>query len=589
MYCHSSDNIVAVKGMSVRRTVAQTIAACLVRHGIRCVFSQSLPSAVALALEDLGVTQIAYRTENAGAAMADGFARVTGRAAVVTAQNGPAATLLVPGLAEALKASIPVIALVQEVNRAQADRNAFQEIDHFALFSGVAKWIRKPIEPSRIADYVDLAFATATGGRPGPVVLLLPADLLLEEVPAEPLRGADLGNFPLDRFMPGAEKLDEAADLLANAKMPLIIAGGGVHISGASKSLAELQDKAHLPVLTTVMGKGAVDESHPLSLGVAGYALGRLSPARHMRNLIADADVILLVGTRTNQNGTDSWSAYPQNAKYIHIDVDASEIGRNYEALRLVGDARETLTALTQRLAGRRNPIPDFQRAVAAARMRHREDMQPLLGSNQSPIRPERLMADIQSVLTKETIVVADASYSTLWVACYLRSLTAGMRFITPRGLAGLGWGLSLALGAKVARPKDPVLTVVGDGGFAHVWSELETSRRMNLPVTVIVLNNGVLGYQKDAEDVKFGRHTSACVFAPVDHALIANACGCRGIRVEAPGDFLPALREALAAGVTTVIDVITDPEAYPPITFFENKLEKVRASRAALSHSQSY
>ncbi|MGD0026649.1 MAG: thiamine pyrophosphate-binding protein, partial [Xanthobacteraceae bacterium] len=324
--------------MSVKRTVAQTIAACLVRHGIRSVFSQSLPSAVALALEDLGVTQIAYRTENAGAAMADGFARVTGRAAVVTAQNGPAATLLVPGLAEALKASIPVIALVQEVNRPQADRNAFQEIDHFALFSGVAKWIRKPVEPSRVADYVDLAFATATGGRPGPVVLLLPADLLLEEVPAESSRGASLGAFPLDRFMPGADKLDEAADLLAKAKMPLVIAGGGVHLSGASRAVAELQEKARLPVLTTVMGKGAVDEGHPLSLGVAGYALGRLSPARHMRSLIQEADVILLVGTRTNQNGTDSWTAYPPKAKYIHIDVDASEIGRNYEALRLVGD-----------------------------------------------------------------------------------------------------------------------------------------------------------------------------------------------------------------------------------------------------------
>jgi acetolactate synthase-1/2/3 large subunit len=564
--------------MSVRRTVAQTIAACLVRHGIRYVFSQSLPSAVALALEDLGVTQIAYRTENAGAAMADGFARITGRAAVVTAQNGPAATLLVPGLAEALKASIPVVALVQEVNRAQADRNAFQELDHFALFSGVTKWIRKLVEPSRVADYVDLAFATATGGRPGPVVLLLPADLLLEEVPAEASRSADLGAFPLDRFMPSTEKLDEAADLLAKAKMPLIIAGGGVHASGASRSLAELQEKAHLPVLTTVMGKGAVDENHPLSLGIAGYALGPLAPARHMRNLIQEADVILLVGTRTNQNGTDSWTAYPQKAKYIHIDVDASEIGRNYEALRLIGDARETLTALTQRMAGRRSAIPDFQRAVATARLRHQEDLRPLLGSNQSPIRPERLMADIQSVLTKETIVVADASYSTLWVACYLRSLAAGMRFITPRGLAGLGWGLPLALGAKVARPKDPVLTVVGDGGFAHVWSELETSRRMNLPVVVIVLNNGVLGYQKDAEDVKFGRHTSACRFAPVDHALIANACGCRGIRVEAPGDFLPALRDALAADMTTVIDVITDPEAYPPITFFEGKLDRVRA-----------
>lgn len=566
--------------MGDKRTVAQTIAASLVRHGIRSVFSQSLPSAVAIALEQLGVTQVAYRTENAGAAMADGFARVSGRATVVTAQNGPAATLLVPGLAEALKASIPVVALVQEVNRPQADRNAFQELDHVALFSGVAKWVRKLVEPSRTADYVDLAFAMATGGRPGPVVLLLPADLLLEEVPTPPTRTADLGTFPLDRYLPDAEKLEGAASLMAAAKRPLIVAGGGVHISGATKELAELQEKAQLPVLTTVMGKGAVDEGHPLSLGVAGYALGPLAPARHMRQLIQKADVVLLVGTRTNQNGTDSWTAYPGGAKYIHIDVDASEIGRNYEALRLLGDARETLKALTQRLQGRRKTDTEYRRVIADARSRHQDDMKPLFGSNQSPIRPERLMADIQQVLTKETTVVADASYSTLWIACYLRSLAAGMRFITPRGLAGLGWGLPLALGAKVARPNDPVLAVVGDGGFAHVWSELETSRRMNLPVTIIVLNNGVLAYQKDAEDVKFGQHTSACTFYPVDHATIAKACGCRGVRIDAPGDFLPAVREALAADVTTVIDVMTDPEAYPPITFFEKRLDQVRVDR---------
>ena len=442
------------------------------------------------------------------------------------------------------------------------------------------KWIRKLAEPSRTADYVDLAFATATGGRPGPVVLLLPADLLLEEVPSSTTRAADLGSFPLDRFLPDAEKLDAAATLLAKAKRPLIVAGGGVHISGATEALAELQDKAQLPVLTTVMGKGAVDESHPLSLGVAGYALGPLAPARHMRHLIQDADVVLLVGTRTNQNGTDSWIAYPGDAKYIHVDIDASEIGRNYEALRLLGDARETLKALTQRLQGRRATDPAYRDAVADARARHQDDMRPLFGSNHSPIRPERLMADIQRILTKETIVVADASYSTLWIACYLRSLASGMRFITPRGLAGLGWGLPLALGVKVARPNSPVLAVVGDGGFAHVWSELETSRRMKLPITLIVLNNGVLAYQKDAEDVKFGQHTSACTFYPVDHSLIAKACGCRGIRVDAPGDFLPVLREALAADVTTVIDVITDPEAYPPITFFEKRLEQVRASR---------
>ena len=153
------------------------------------------------------------------------------------------------------------------------------------------------------------------------------------------------------------------------------------------------------------------------------------------------------------------------------------------------------------------------------------------------------------------------------------------MRFITPRGIAGLGWGLPLAMGARVARPESPVICIVGDGGFAHVWSELETCRRTNTPVVLTVLNNGVLGYQKDAEDVKFGRHTSACYFEPVDHAAIARACGCRGVRIERPDEYLPALRDALASGETTVLDVITDPEAYPPITIFD-RLDALRVEK---------
>jgi len=176
---------------------------------------------------------------------------------------------------------------------------------------------------------------------------------------------------------------------------------------------------------------------------------------------------------------------------------------------------------------------------------------------------------------------VTDASYSTLWAACYLPSLAAGMRFITPRGLAGLGWGLPMAIGAKVARPDSPVICMVGDGGFAHVWSELETARRMGTPVVLTVLNNGVLGYQKDAEDVKFGRHSDCCFFTEVDHAKIAEASGCRGVRIENAGDYLPALKAALACGETTVLDVVTDPEAYPPVTFFDG-LEDIRDARDA-------
>jgi acetolactate synthase-1/2/3 large subunit len=247
-----------------------------------------------------------------------------------------------------------------------------------------------------------------------------------------------------------------------------------------------------------------------------------------------------------------------------------------------VGDAKLALNALTERLRGRRTRSKELVQNIAAGLERAASETAQLMRSNARPIRPERLMADMQQVLTPETIVVADASYSTVWVASYLKALRTGMRFITPRGLAGLGWGLPMALGAKVANPSSPVLCLAGDGAFGHVWSELETARRTNTPVVVTVLNNGVLAYQKDAEDVKFGRHTGGCMFSPVDHAAIARACGCRGVSIKDPADYLPALKEALACNETTVLDVDTDPEAYPPITLFDEKLEALRKQRTS-------
>ncbi|MCC7038936.1 MAG: acetolactate synthase catalytic subunit [Burkholderiales bacterium] len=565
----------SVKGHSV----AQIIADCLRRHGVEVMFSQCLPSALVQAAEDIQIRHFMYRTENAGTAMADGYARTTGKVAVVTAQNGPAAALLVPGLAEALKASVPIVALVQDVNRLETDRNAFQEYDHVTLFQSCTKWVRRVTEPSRVIDYVDMAFATAASGRPGPVALILPADLLIANVDGESPRSASLGRFPLDRTLADPARIEQAAAWLAEARHPVIVAGGGVHLSGACKEVEAVQQDCFIPVMTTVMGKGAVDERSPLSMGVAGYALGKLSPGRYMRPVIDQADVVLLVGTRTNQNGTDSWKLYPHAARYIHIDVDGLEIGRNYEALRLCGDAKLTLQDLHRRLKGRRRSDPSVESQIAGAKAAHARDIAALESSDSAPIRPERLAADIRQVATSDTIMVADASYATLWVACYLTSLNAGMRFITPRGIAGLGWGLPMAIGAKCARPSSPVLCMVGDGGFAHVWSELETAHREGTPIVLTVLNNGCLGYQKDAEDVKFGRHSVKCYFAPVDHAAVARAAGCRGVVVEKAEDYLPALREAIASRETTVIDVITDAEAYPPITFFDG-LDGIREGR---------
>ncbi|WP_407520525.1 acetolactate synthase catalytic subunit [Methylobacterium oryzisoli] len=560
-------------------TGADVLASALQRHGVREVFGQSIPSALFLAAPSYGIRQVGYRTENAGAAMADAFARVSGRVGVVAAQNGPAATLLVPGLAEALKASIPVVAIVQDVNRRFTDKNAFQELDHFALFSGVAKWVRRIGDPGRIDDYVDMAFAAAASGRPGPAVLLVPLDVLDERAEIDavaPRRAASLGTYPLDRTVADPARIAEAAALIAGAERPLVIAGGGVHSSGASAELAALQALG-LPVGTTVMGKGAVDETHPLSLGVVGYFMAPRGRSAHLREVVTGADVVVLVGNRANQNGTDSWSLYPRDARYVHIDVDGAEIGRNYEALRLAGDAKLTLAALTEALQGSGLPGSQGNRAalearIAAAREHHREDMARLVDLDAVPVRPERILAEIDAVLTPETIAVADASYASIWIANFLTARKAGQRFLTPRGIAGLGWGLPFALGAKVARPDAPVICVTGDGGFGHVWSELETARRMKLPVVLVVLNNQILGYQKHAELSLFGNFTDVCHFEAVDHAAIARACGCAGVRIERPGDLAEALRTALAADGVTVIDVVTDQRAYPPITSFEGK-----------------
>ncbi|PDT82357.1 acetolactate synthase catalytic subunit [Sinorhizobium sp. BJ1] len=555
-------------------TVAQRIAKILRRHDVEFIFGQSLPSAVILAAEAIDIRQIAYRQENMGGAMADGYARVSGKVGVVAAQNGPAATLLVPPLAEALKASVPLVALVQDIERDQTDRNAFQEFDQIALFQSCTKWVRRVTVPERIDDYVDAAFTAATSGRAGPAALLLPADLLRTEAGAPAAtRSKNLGHWPLDRLRPSDGALADVASLIAATKAPIVIAGGGIHCSGAAAELAGLQQEACLPVFTTNMGKGAVDEYHPLSAGVLGSLVGPRSLGRHSSALVEAADLVLLIGTRTNQNGTDNWHQIPPGATVVHIDVDPAEIGRNYESLRLLGDARETLAALrvalsridlTRRHADRAR----LEECIAAYWRRFEHDRRDVATSRSRPIRPERLMAELQDLLTEDVTVVADASYSSMWVLGQLRAPASGMRFITPRGLAGLGWGVPLAIGAKVSRPDKPVVAIVGDGGFAHSWAELETMVRMKLPVTIVVLNNGILGFQRDAETVKFGSFTSACHFAEVDHAKLAEACGCPAVRVEDPSELAYHLQRGLEHG-PLLIEVMTDPAAHPPLSLF--------------------
>ena len=558
--------------------VAEALAAGLKRHGVEIIFSQCFPVRTQHVLPRYGIRQIGFRTENSGGAMADGYARVARRIAVLAAQSGPAATLLVPPLAEAYMASIPILALVEEFPRREADRNAFQEYDHFALFSSCSKWTRRVERADRLEDYLDMAIAKATSGRCGPVVLLLPTDVLSEKAVAS-RRSLALGHFPLDRPVPERGLLAEAASLIKRAQRLLVVAGGGVHLSDASAELVELAELGAFPVATTNMGKGSIDENSPLSLGVFGGCMGEAARSSGLRSFATDADVVLLVGTRTNANGTDGWKLFPEHAQFIHIDVDGAEVGRNYEALRLVGDAKATLRALIDELVksglaerpGQRDRVAAATRAARAQSEAKLADTGP---GRPGKIRPEVMLGALNALLRPDDIVVADASYATNWVSTFLNGRATGARFLEPRGLAGLGWGFPLALGAKLASPSSRVIVVVGDGGFAHCWSELETARRLNIDVVVIVLNNQILGYQLHGEEFVFKTHSDAADLGPVDHAAIARACGCHGERVESPAECGPALERALNAGRPALIDLMIDDKARPPLNLFAAKAQ---------------
>jgi acetolactate synthase-1/2/3 large subunit len=560
---------------------ANAIADVLHAAQVREIFGQSCPTALFLASQALGMRQIGYRTENAGAAMADGFARASGKIAVITAQNGPAAALLVAGMAEALKASVPILAIVQEVPRANADRNAFQELDHHKLFDACAKWVRRIDVAARAAEYTERSIRIATSGRPGPVVLLVSPDVLTEPCAQPQLRLADIdepfGAFPLDRVIPTKSRLQKLAAALLQAKRPLIVAGGGVHLSGASEALARLRQLAGVPVATTNMGKGSIDETHPLSLGVIGNTMGTRSPAKFFLPYVQSADLVVFIGTRTNENGTASWSLFPESATYAQIDIDPEEIGRNYPVIRLPGDARATLEALCEILSGgaasvARERLTRLAPIFEQARQEHAKEIAPYAQADSAPARPERVLAEMAR-LEGDIVWVADASYSSIWLVQYIRSTRPGTRFLSPRGLAGLGWGFPMAIGAKLARPDSRVICLTGDGGFAHCWAELEAARRHDLPVTVVVLNNGVLGFQINAEESRFGTHTDVCHLGPIDHVAIARACGCDGRAIQTAGELRQALDEALQSSVPFVIDLKTDPTAFPPLTAFESQL----------------
>ena len=540
-------------------TVDEAVCATLAEYEVDYVFGMRIYTD----LDTSRTRPICIHYETTAELMAYGYARVSGRPGVA-AINRPGTPNALMGLAEAYNSSVPIIVLLDGLPVGMEGRNALYAYDQVSLMRPLAKWVTEVPVPAQMPEMLRRAFRVATSGRPGPVVLI-PRGIADREI-SEPKIFAEeqYRTFPATRLPPDPDLIREAAPLLAAAERPCIIAGGGVNTSGAWEELRALVELTQIPVTTTISGKGAFAESHPLAAGTLGDIQGgRLGRGRVAAQIVKESDVVLLVGSRTNQMATSNWTLPDPRATLIHIDIDPMEIGRNYTThLGIVADAKLALRALTAALR-ETNYRPRAPRGedIAGLLEAWERDNAEIENSNQIPIHPARLVHEIRPFVDANTILVSDASSPFMWASSHLK-VDAGHTFISPRGTGAIGTGFPIAMGAKLAAPDKRVICFEGDGGLmCGILAELETGARYNVGIPVVVFNNGSLLHEKNRMR---GPLREEMDFLPgVDFATVARGLKCEGIRVERPEEIRPAMERALANRRTpTVIDVVIDHDA---------------------------
>ncbi len=557
-------------------TAGSFIARVLQNYGVRCVFGMEDPVHISHALDRSRVRLVTIHDEKHGAIMAHGYAKATGRPGICLATCGPGATNLITGLLEAQKSSIPVIAFVQDIALKNRDRHAASEIDHATCMAPYAKWVARIELADRAVEMVHHAFRIATSGRPGPVVVLCPPDVMAQEVAfLDDDLAADAAymSYPSCRTRPSAEAIRKAADLIAAARRPIILAGGGVMLSRAWNEVVELAEMLRAPVATTMNGKGAIADDHPLSAGVAGTTTGgRYGRGMIANTLLEEADLTLIVGSRNGQICSFNWTLPRRGTTILHIDIDPVEIGRNMRVTQaLPGDAKETVQDLIAALQGRSVAGEDRTRRLQELRLQWDSETRDVFSSQAKPIRPERLLREISGRVQRDATIVADASYTTGWAMSHIDTPGQGNAMISPRGTGGIGWSLPAAIGAKLADPSRKVVCIAGDGAFSYVMNEIETAARYRVTVAIVVFNNRTLGFQRHYEQKLFNTYRE-CDFLDIDFATIARGMQCQAERIEDPALLGAALDRALAADGPYLLDVLIDPDAMAPIVGLERE-----------------
>jgi acetolactate synthase-1/2/3 large subunit len=521
------------------------------------------------AMEGMGIRRVMTHGEKAAAYMADGYARATGKPGVCMAQHVGASNLAA-GLKDAYLACSPVIALSGGPAPLSRHRHAYQELEDFTQFEHTTKFNAHVDHVARLPDMLRQAFREATTGCPGPVHLQIAghhAESIMTEGDLELLVEAQHQRAPAYRPAADPSSVMAALHALDAAERPVIVAGGGVAWSGAQAEVVALAEKLQIPVATSLNAKGTILDTHPLAVGV----VGTYSRACANRT-VGESDLVFYIGSHTGGQVTARWQVPRPGTPVIHLDIDASEIGRNYPTkVALLGDARTVLRQMIDTAGSVKSDHAPWLARVRALVQEWRESVAANVNSDAVPMRPERVCREISRVLPENGVLVCDTGHSGIWCGALIDITRPRQRLIRCAG--SLGWAFPGALGVKCALPDTPVVCFAGDGGFYYHLAELETAARYGINLVAIVNNNGALNQEIPHFDKAYGgdpdeRGREMWGFTPVNFAKVAESLGCVGMRVEQPHGVAPALEKALKMNRPVVLDVVTDHRAFSPKTW---------------------
>ena len=531
---------------------------CLIAEGVDTIFGY--PGGAIMPLYDElydytdKLNHILVRHEQGAVHAAEGYARATGKVGVCWATAGPGATNFVTGIADAMMDSTPLVCITAQVNTDKLGTNFFQEADIISITLPITKWSYQVTKASEIPEVIAKAFYIANSGRPGPVVISFTRNAQVELFDFEYNKERAIKDIVRENPVVNSEDLDRAAQLVNDAKKPLIIAGHGVIIANAEEKLKELCEKGNIPVATTLMGLSAISSHHPNYIGMVGMH-GNVAP----NNMTQEADLIIAVGMRFSDRVTGETKGYAPKAQIIHIDIDQSEFNKNIKAhLPLRGDAGEVLEELNKKV--KFNERADW---FAIAEEKKNSEFQkifcPKLNSKEE-ILMGQVIAKISEQTDSRAVVVTDVGQNQMFGARYSKFKDT-RSWVTSGGLGTMGFGLPGAIGAKVANPKKDVIAIVGDGGFQMNIQELGTIMQSDIKVKIVLFNNSYLGMVRQWQELFFNRRYSFTHLVNPDFHQLVQAYGMKSNRITKVEEIDQAVKEMLQADEAYLLEVMVKEE----------------------------